>query len=202
MNAAIPMNQCALFGRGEQTLLNDSTGIVTYLPEFIIPDRAQAWFEALGTQIAWKSGRRMMYNREVDIPRLTAHFRVVEAPLPPTLSDALELVRTHVKSPFDSVGLNLYRDQHDSVAPHNDRTEDLVKGEPIALLSLGASRTMVIRQKKPPSRQLRIELEAGSLLIMSWETQVYYDHGIPKQRGKVGPRISVAFRVRPQLEAR
>lgn len=196
MNAAIPMNQCALFSRGEQTLLNDATGVITYLPEFITPDRAQAWFAELSTQIAWQSGRRMMYDREVDIPRLQAHFRVADGPLLPTLSDALELVRTHVKSLFDSVGLNLYRDQHDSVAPHNDRTDDLVKGEPIALLSLGASRTMVIRQKKPPSRQLRIELETGSLLVMSWDTQLHYDHGIPKQREKVGPRISVAFRVR------
>ena len=196
MNAAVPMNQCALFGRGEQRLLDDATGVVTYLPEFIAPDRAQAWFEELSTQVAWQSGRRMMYDREVEIPRLQAHFRVVDAPLPSALSDALELVRKHVKAPFDSVGLNLYRDQHDSVAPHNDRTDDLVEGEPIALLSLGALRTMVIRHKKPPLRQLRIELEAGSLLIMSWDTQLHYDHGIPKQREKVGPRISAAFRVR------
>jgi alkylated DNA repair dioxygenase AlkB len=141
----------------------------------------------------------MMYDREVDVPRLRAHFRVADAPLPPALSDALELVRKHVKAPFDSVGLNLYRDQHDSVAPHNDRTGDLVKGQPIALLSLGASRTMVIRQKKAPFLQFRIELEAGSLLTMSWDTQLYYDHGVPKQREKVGPRISVAFRVRTTI---
>jgi alkylated DNA repair dioxygenase AlkB len=199
MNAAIPMNQYALFGRGEQTLLDDATGAITYLPEFIAPDRAQAWFEALSTQIPWQSGRRMMYDREVDVPRLRAHFRVTDDPLLPALSEALELVRTQVKAPFDSVGLNLYRDQHDSVAPHNDRTGDLVKGEPIALLSLGASRTMVIRQKKAPFLQLRIELEAGSLLTMSWDTQLHYDHGIPKQREKVGPRISVAFRVRSTI---
>jgi alkylated DNA repair dioxygenase AlkB len=39
-------------------------------------------------------------------------------------------------------------------------------------------------------------LEAGSLLVMSWTTQLHYDHGIPKQRVPVGPRISLAFRVR------
>jgi alkylated DNA repair dioxygenase AlkB len=193
------MNQCALFGSDEQTLLNDPTGVVTYLPEFITPDRAQAWFDELSAQIAWQTGRRIMYDREVDVPRLRAHFRVADAPLPPALSDALKLVRKHVKAPFDSVGLNLYRDQHDSVAPHNDRTDDLVRGQPIALLSLGAPRTMVIRQKKAPFLQLRIELEAGSLLTMSWDTQLYYDHGIPKQRDKVGPRISVAFRVRTTI---
>ena len=32
---------------------------------------------------------------------------------------------------------------------------------------------------------------------MSYETQLHYDHGIPKTRAPVGPRISVALRVRP-----
>src|SRR5690242_21478639 len=34
--------------------------------------------------------------------------------------------------------LNLYRDEHDSVAPHSDKTANLVRGEPIAIVSLGA----------------------------------------------------------------
>jgi alkylated DNA repair dioxygenase AlkB len=43
---------------------------------------------------------------------------------------------------------------------------------------------------------LHVDLEAGSLLLMSHATQYHYDHGIPKQREPVGPRISLAFRVR------
>jgi alkylated DNA repair dioxygenase AlkB len=43
---------------------------------------------------------------------------------------------------------------------------------------------------------MRVDLEAGSALLMSWETQRHYDHAIPKQREPVGPRISLAFRVR------
>jgi alkylated DNA repair dioxygenase AlkB len=39
-------------------------------------------------------------------------------------------------------------------------------------------------------------MQAGSVLLMSWSTQLHYDHGIPKQRAAAGPRISVAFRVR------
>ncbi len=33
---------------------------------------------------------------------------------------------------------------------------------------------------------------------MSWDTQLHYDHSIPKQRVAVGPRISLAYRVRPR----
>jgi hypothetical protein len=32
---------------------------------------------------------------------------------------------------------------------------------------------------------------------MSYETQLHYTHGIPKTAEPVGPRISLAFRVRP-----
>ena len=50
-------------------------------------------------------------------------------------------------TPFNNVGLNLYRDGRDSVAPHNDHLYEIVAGHPIALLSLGATRLMTIRSK-------------------------------------------------------
>ena len=82
------------------------------------------------------------------------------------------------------------------MAPHNDHLYEIAAGQPIALVSLGATREMVIRAKQPPRRVLRIDLEPGSLLVMSYETQLHYDHGIPKQKVPVGPRISLAFRVK------
>ena len=99
---------------------------------------------------------------------------------------------------FTNVGLNFYRDGRDSVAPHNDRLEDLQRGYPIALLSLGSTRRMDIRSKHPPRRVLHVDLEPGSVLLMSWRTQLNYDHGVPKTRARVGPRISAAFRRRPE----
>jgi alkylated DNA repair dioxygenase AlkB len=57
---------------------------------------------------------------------------------------------------------------------------------------------MVIRRKTPPHLKTELELEAGSLLVMGWNAQLHYDHGIPKLRRPTGPRISVAFRVKPQ----
>jgi alkylated DNA repair dioxygenase AlkB len=104
--------------------------------------------------------------------------------------------RTH-GIPFTHVGLNFYRDGNDSVAPHNDKLATLIPGHPIVLLSLGDPRRMEIRAKQPPRNVVRIDLEAGSLLSMSHAMQSAYDHGIPKIKHAVGPRISLAFRVRP-----
>lgn len=190
------MAQLSLFDSGPQRLLDDASGCIVLTPELVGSDLAQRWFEQLHAGIAWKSGTRVMYEREVEVPRLRAHFRVDDPDLPAALREAHVTVSAAVSAPFDSIGLNLYRDQHDSVAPHNDKLADIVRGQPIALLSLGATRRMTIRAKQPPRRVLQLDLTAGSLLVMSWETQLHYDHAILKQRTPVGPRISLAFRVR------
>lgn len=190
------MAQPSLFTTGPEVLLDDASGRIVYTPDVISAGTAEAWFDFLQGNIAWKDGRRMMYDREVDVPRLRAHYSLADPDLPDVLREANAVVAAMVGAPFDSIGLNLYRDEHDSVAPHNDKLADLVRGEPIALLSLGATRRMTIRAKQPPRRVLHRDLEAGSLLVMSWETQRHYDHGIPKQRDPVGPRISLALRVR------
>jgi alkylated DNA repair dioxygenase AlkB len=190
------MNTFNLFGNGPQVLLDDATGRIALTPALIDEATAQAWFRQLHAGIAWKAGRRVMYEREVDVPRLRAHFRADDPALPDALREALGVVADAAGAPFDSIGLNLYRDQHDSVAPHNDKLDDIVRDQPIALLSLGATRRMTIRARQPPRRVLQVDLDAGSLLLMSWETQRHYDHGIPKQRVAMAPRISLAFRVR------
>lgn len=191
------MAQLDLFAGGPRLLLDDATGRIRYVPGWADAELASGWFAELRAAIEWRAERRLMYQREVDVPRLLGHYWLNVPDLPSPLPDIAGRIRTFIDVPFNSVGLNFYRDQHDSVAPHNDRLHELVAGQPIALLSLGAARPMQIRAKQPPRRTLQVELEPGSLLLMSYRTQLHYDHAIPKLRGHTGPRISLAFRVRP-----
>jgi alkylated DNA repair dioxygenase AlkB len=110
------------------------------------------------------------------------------------LGEAFEAVRSLVDAPFNRVGLNLYRDEGDSVALHSDKTDKLVPAQPIAIVSLGASRRMSIRPKTGAGRTIHVELEPGSCLVMSYASQFTHVHGIPKLAGVSGPRISLAFR--------
>lgn len=189
------MVQLSLFGNGPQRLLDDASGRIVLVPDLVDEVTARRWFSELQAGVAWRAGTRQMYEREVEVPRLRAHFQLGDEGLPAVLHEARAAVATAVDAPFDSIGLNFYRDQHDSVAPHNDKLSDLARGQPIALLSLGATRRMTIRAKRLPRRVLQLDLVAGSLLLMSWKTQLHYDHAILKQRTPVGPRISLAFRV-------
>ena len=190
--------QALLFEQGVQKIVDSETGPITYYPGVITSTLAQAWFESLFAQGDWHESSRMMYERLVGVPRLHCHYDLANPALPDLLRDALAVVKQHVNAPFNSIGLNCYRDEHDSVAPHNDKLHELVPHQPIVLLSLGATRTMIIQRKKPPRLKTELELEAGSLLLMGWNAQLNYDHGIPKLPVPVGPRISVAFRVRPR----
>lgn len=186
--------QPALF-EADRVLVDDALGRIAYTPDFLAPSVAAAAFDALLHEVPWRGERRRMYEREIDTPRLIASFALVDS-LPAAIAALVPRVGIAANAAFTHVGLNLYRDGHDSVAPHNDRLEELRPGAPIALVSLGAPRDMIIRAKRPPRRVLRVVLEAGSLLVMSYACQLHYDHGIPKQRAAAGPRISLAFRAR------
>ncbi len=192
------MAQLGLFGEDRRTILDDATGSIAYLPACIEPPTASAWLEKLRREVQWRTERRRMYDRDVDVPRLVASYRLDEDGVP------AELVRAASRASaatggvqFTNVGLNLYRDGRDSVAPHNDHLYEIVAGYPIALVSLGATRRMTIRSKSRPRRVLDLDLEHGSLLVMSYETQKHYDHGIPKVAEPTEARVSLAFRVRP-----
>ena len=194
------MSQIPLFAQSSDSVLaEDARGRIVYTPDFVPAETALAWFAALRDTVPWKTQRRRMYDRDVDVPRLMAHFDLSSegGESPDAIRAAASRVVAATGVPFNSVGLNFYRDGRDSVAPHNDHLDEITEGFPIALLSLGDTRRMTIRAKQPPRRVLQVDLAAGSLLAMSYETQLHYTHGIPKTSERVGPRISLAFRVRP-----
>ena len=197
----ISVRQTSLFSVGPRVLIEDSQGGVVYRPDAVDPDTAARWFQALRDSVDWQAMRRPMYDRVVDVPRLVSAYRLESNCLPHPLAEVSAFIRAELGEPFNTVGLNYYRNGLDSVAPHNDKLQTLVPGHPIALLSLGATRRMTIRAKHPPRtpapRPIHIDLEPGSVLTMSYESQLHYDHGIPKTSDEVGPRISLAFRVRP-----
>ena len=198
--SATSVSQLSFFADPRDTVLvDDARGHIVYTPNFLPPDVAGAWFDEVRGAVTWEAQRRWMYEREVDVPRLVGHFRLTPktAEVPPVIRAAAQRVIAATRVAFNSVGLNFYRDGRDSVAPHNDHLDEIARGSPIALLSLGATRRMTIRAKTTPRRALHLDLAAGSLLLMSYDTQLHYTHGVPKTSERAGPRISLAFRVRP-----
>jgi len=106
---------------------------------------------------------------------------------------------------FNFVLINRYADGHDHMGEHKDDEEELVKGAPIASLSLGQPRDFVFRHQDaknntgdsvaaPPP--VKIKLESGSLLVMKPPTNDFWYHSLPKRSIKSAPgvRINMTFR--------
>ena len=184
-----------LFAPSMLQLVEDAQGGARYWPDVVDPDTAQRWFGQLVERVQWRHLRRPMYDRMVDVPRLLASYAIDALPPELPLAAIHECVQRHVPAPFTSIGMNYYRDGHDSVAMHGDKLHLLGEGHPVVVFSLGAPRRMLIRSVREPAGRVAIELMPGSLLAMSHAMQTTHEHGVPKVR-QAGPRISVVFRAK------
>jgi alkylated DNA repair dioxygenase AlkB len=118
-------------------------------------------------------------------------------PLPWTA--LLNCIRTRVENAsgtdFNSVLLNYYRDNKDSMGFHSDDEKELGERPVIASLSLGEQRTFTFKSKVDKNaRPIRIKLTSGSLLIMQGDTQTNWKHAINKESRPCGPRVNLTFR--------
>ncbi|NDZ96250.1 alpha-ketoglutarate-dependent dioxygenase AlkB [Streptomyces sp. SID6673] len=154
-------------------------------------------FDALREKADWRTERRRMYDRVVDVPRLVATYLEAAAFPHPLLREARERLSRHYRDElpegFATAGLCLYRDGSDSVAWHGDRigrgsAEDTM----VAIVSLGSPRPLMLRPRGGGS-SVRFVVGPGDLLVMGGSCQRTWEHAVPKSPG-VGPRISVQFR--------
>ena len=169
------------------------------------PDGAtMAALQALHT---WSQKRlRVPGGVEVDFPRLVAwhgdpgvtyRYSGVSHPAAdwtPELASVRDMIEGHLGYRPNGVLLNRYRDGRDSIGRHSDVETDLVPGSPIASVSLGIGRTMVVRHRDRSAAPIRLVLEPGSLLLMYGDCQSALTHEIPKDPGQAGERISMTFR--------
>ena len=95
---------------------------------------------------------------------------------------------------FNSVLVNRYRDENDSVAWHADDEPELGAAPTIGSLSFGASRKFQLREKNKRGKIFNLFLHHGDLLIMHPPTQQHWLHCVPKSRSKTSERINLTFR--------
>lgn len=158
---------------------------------------------ALIAETAWKAEHITLWGRQLLQPRLTAwhgdarytYSGLSMEPLPftPLQREIKAAVEQASGRRFNSVLLNYYRDGRDSMGMHSDDEAELGPEPAIASLSFGATRTFILKHKRS-KQTLKLDLEAGSLLLMAGKTQHNWLHGINKVSGPVGPRVNLTFR--------
>jgi alkylated DNA repair dioxygenase AlkB len=113
----------------------------------------------------------------------------------PTLLRIKQDIEAATGERFNSVLVNLYRNERDSVGWHSDNERELGSNPVIASLSLGEMRTFRFKHKtRKDLKTLSLPLSDGSLLLMAGTTQQFWRHAIDKEREAKGQRINLTFR--------
>lgn len=159
--------------------------------ESFVPD-ADPLFEMLVHEVRWDERMRARKTASFGVPYNYSGMEYPPAAFLPALEDVRLRVAKAVGWSPNNCLLNLYPDGVARMGMHADETDQLELGTGIAIVSLGAARSIVFQHNEQEER-FEYGLNPGSLLLMSTASQTSWRHGIPKKPG-AGPRISATFR--------
>lgn len=140
------------------------------------------------------TGRRPMCDNMVDVPRLSSHLPTdVVGAAAPVIDDIAVMLGARYRKAFTRVGINLYRNESDSVAWHADKIGRIMHQPVIGLVSLGAARPFLLRPLGG-GKSRKFVLGSGDLLVMGGNCQHHFEHSVPKLTHATAPRLSIIFR--------
>ena len=180
---------------------------IWFLPALTLPQSPESIKQALISETAWMTKPITLWGKTYLQPRLIAWVgdpdrsytysgsKMVPMPWTPLLTTLREAVQSASGAHFNSVLLNYYRNERDSMGYHSDDEKELGPDPVIASLSLGQPRIFVLKHRTDSSlKPVRIKLPSGSLLIMQGATQRHWKHGIDKESRPCGSRLNLTFR--------
>ena len=198
--------QYSLFEQEDKNSFEKDRLNIDYVKNYFNEEESLYFLKTLKDKIKWEQDYIKFFGKSHPLPRLTAWYGdrnknytysgipMTPAPWNTELLEIKKRVDQYAKANFNSVLLNFYRSGSDSVSWHSDDEKELGDQPIIGSVSFGGIRKFRLRNKKNKKLIHNIELENGSLLIMSELTQQYWEHEIPKTKKKVEERINLTFR--------
>jgi alkylated DNA repair dioxygenase AlkB len=177
-----------------------------FWPNFLSTFEADELYAELLKVSLWRQDKVKVFGKVYDQPRLCflaadekINYTYSGLTLPAVeFSESLLSLKNRIEettsAKFNSCLANLYRDGNDSNGWHSDDEKELGSQPIIASISLGVTRNFDLKHKKNSLLKKRIELNHGSLLLMSGRTQEDFKHQIAKSKRIHEPRINLTFR--------
>ena len=109
------------------------------------------------------------------------------------MTNLLNKVNDELKTDFNGILINKYKDGNDYIGAHSDDEKNLSKNSSVACISLGEERIFRIKNKFS-NEKIDIINKSGQLLVMEGNFQKEFTHEIPIQKRKKNCRISLTFR--------
>lgn len=180
-------------------------GSYFFKKNFFTAEESDFFFNRLHKSVLWTQERMKLYGKEVKFPRLTAWYGdkgysysysgLTLQPHP--WIEELLMIKKRVEpvadETFNSVLLNLYRNESDSISWHSDDEKALGRHPIIASVNFGDTRTFHLKHNETKEK-ISLQLSHGSLLIMREAMQHHWKHQVPKTKKLKCPRINLTFR--------
>jgi len=188
-----------------EIVINDPSGEVFLIRNFLNENESERYFSGLMKVLSFEQKDIMMFGKRIEIPRLESFHaedgksygysgkRLDTIPFNPILTSIKEKIEGQISVHFNSVLVNLYRNENDSNGWHADDEKELGKNPVIASISLGTKRRFQLKHKLEPLKHT-LDLNNGDLLIMGGTLQSNWKHQVPKEKYVCGPRINLTFR--------
>ena len=194
----------SLFSEPQQLLPFDGSAILHN--QFFNENFTREAFEFLRENTPWEQPEIVMFGKkypqagfstwhtDTGVSYLYSGIERVAQPMTEMLHEFRRRCETVAEAKFNAVLVNLYRDGRDSVSWHSDNEAINGREPTIASVSLGATRRFDLRHRET-KQTVKVDLEDGSLLVMSGLSQQCWVHQIAKTKTAVGPRINLTFRL-------
>lgn len=203
------MGQLSLFSAEE--FYDFPKDLLEFREHFLTSEESDQLFSQLLENTPWKQRTQTIYDKKVLTPRLTAWYGDDEKSYKlggsefevnawtPQLLSLKNKIEEAFGHEFNSVLLNLYRDNNDSVTWHRDKESRYGDRPVIASLSLGQTRKFDFRKLDHHQSRYSIPLPHGSLLMMKGDLQESWEHRIAKSALHMKERINLTFRLVSEL---
>lgn len=188
---------------------NSSGGVVAsvwVLPGFLSPSEADHYFKYGSEELDLETeplvkifGRDCVCHRRVGFFSQTSSGYAFAGQIsrtrgyPDGIRDLTLRVNDYIKTDFDSILVNHYRDGSDNIGAHSDDERGLSHGT-VAVVSVGATRVLRIRTKSDKKRLIDIPMPHGSLLVMEGKAQKIWTHEVPTAKKIKEGRVSYTLR--------
>lgn len=178
----------------------------THHSGWLASEDARSWQRKLTEGMAWQQPMVHVYGKKHPVPRLTMfladeglRYRYsgtthLGEGWPAWFSPLLNAVNKACVTQYNGCLLNLYRSGEDRMGWHADDEPEIDQSEPIASLSLGATRDFQLRHRSDTTQRVNLALADGDLLIMHPGCQQHWMHSVPQRRKVSAARINLTFR--------
>ena len=143
--------------------------------------------------VAWDERMRARKTASFGVPFNYSGITYPYQPIPTRLAAIIDLLHIEMGMKANNCLANYYPNGDAKMGFHSDSTDHLAADSGIAIVSLGAPRTLTFCFLQDRSITRAYPLAPGSLLFMPLDVQEQWLHGLPADED-AGGRISLTFR--------